>query len=665
MIAATACAVPLLAVAAGTASAESVSTIPQLTGFHQMVVDTSASPGYIFMAGSDSIVVTDLGGNTITTLASGDGVEGIALSPDGSTLYAALTTGTDAVAAISVFPTPTLTTTYPLGAGTVPYGLAVQSGKVWVSYSDGADPGAIGAVDLTAATFQPGAANSSWASPPDLAADPIDTGVLVAVQPDATAAMAQTFRTVADSDSATQLSAQEVLGAAGNTCSSEHQLAVLPGGSAFIAACGSPQNEEEYSTADLAPAHEYDTGSSPPAGVAVDAAGLVAVGTVGTSGSPSAIYVYGSDGSLLNILTVASPDSLVGANGLAWEDMATGGPHLAALTEPLSGGQPYSLAVFGQPTVTTSAITVKGPATAYAGRRLSLTGTLGFGTGLPPAPTTLQVTRTIAGSATATQLPPVSTGPGGTFSLTDTPTSTGTYTYAVSYAGSPATFPASASRQVSIVRAPTSLALATGGTNFSYESVIHVTARLGSTFGNRTVSIYARPIGSAGRRLLKTGTVNSSGALTVSYRAARSTTFSAVFGGDSRDTPKTVTRAAYVRARVSASIKGYYASKRIAGVLYRLFRSGAVLDATGSVVPGKHGECVRFEVQEFYQGAWKPNVRTPCVTLSKSSRAAQAFGLNQADIGYHYRIRAHYIPSAADKANLSAESAWLFLIVKT
>lgn len=661
-----ACVVPLLAVATGTASAGSVTTIPQLTGFHQMVVAAGPqdSQGYVFMAGSDSIVVTDLGGNTIATLASGDGVEGIALSPDGSTLYAALTAGTnaDSIAAITVSATPTLTTTYPLGAGTVPYGLAVQSGKVWVSYSDGAHPGAIGAVDLAAATFKPGAANSSWTSPPDLAADPSDTGVLVAVQPDATAAMAETFSTTADSDSATQESAQEVLGAAGSTCSSEHQLAVLPGGSAFIAACGSPQNEEAYSTKDLSPAHEYDTGSSPPAGVAVDADGLIAVGT---SGSPSAIYVYGSDGSLLNILTVASPDSLVGVNGLAWEDQATGGPQLAALTEPLSGGQPYSLDVFGQPTVTTSAITLKHPSSAYAGRVLSLTGTLAFGTGIPPAPTTLQVTRTAPGSSTARQLPSVTTGPGGTFSLTDTPTSTGTYTYAISYAGSQATFPASASRQVSVVRAPTSLALDTGGTNFGYESVIHVTARLGSTFGNRTVSIYAKAIGGTGRRLLKTGTVNSGGELTVSYRAARSTTFSAVFGGDPQDTPKTVTRAAYIRARVSASLEGYYASKRIDGVLYRLFRSGAVLDATGSVAPDKHGECVRFEVQEFYQGAWRPNVRTPCVILSKSSRAVQAFGLNQADIGYHYRIRAHYIPSAADKANLSAESTWLFLIVKT
>lgn len=559
----------------------------------------------------------------------------------------------------------TLTTTYPLGAGDVPYGLAVQSGKVWVSYSDGADQGAIGAVDLTAGTFEPGATNSSWASPPDLAADPLDTGFLVAVQPDDTAAVAETFRTTAGSDSATQLSAQEVLGAAGSTCSSERQLAVLPGGSAFIAACGSPRNEEEYSTADLSPAHEYDTGSSPPAGVAVDADGLVAVGTAGTSGSPSAIHVYGSDGSLLNILTVASPDSLVGANGLAWEDAATGPPRLVALTQPLTGAQAYSLDVFDQPTVTTSAITVKGPSSAYAGRPLSLTGTLAFGTAIPPAPTTLQVTRTISGSATPTQLPSVSTGPGGTFSLTDTPTSTGAYTYAFSYAGSSATtFPASASIGVSVVRAPPRLTLATGGTNFGYGSVIHVTAGLGGTFRNRTVSIYARPIGSGGRRLLKSGTVNSSGELTVSYRAARSTTFSAVFGGDPQDTPKTVTRAAYIRARVSASIKGYYASKRVDGVMYRLFRSGAVLGATGSVVPDKHGECVRFEVQEFYLSSWKPNVRTPCVTLGKASRAAQAFGLNQADIGYHYRIRADFVRSAADKANLSADSAWLYLIVR-
>ena len=85
---------------------------------------------------TSGIVVADLSGNYVTTLDSGDGVEGLAL--DGGTLYAALA-GQDAVAAIQASSITATTTTptqalYPLGTGDIPYSLAVQSGKVWVSY---------------------------------------------------------------------------------------------------------------------------------------------------------------------------------------------------------------------------------------------------------------------------------------------------------------------------------------------------------------------------------------------------------------------------------------------------------------------------------------------------------------------------------------------------
>ncbi len=215
-----------------------------------------------------------------------------------------------------------------------------------------------------------------------------------------------------------------------------------------------------------------------------------------------------------------------------------------------------------------------------------------------------------------------------------------------------------------IVRAPTSLALTTGGTTFTYEPTIHVTADLGTTHTNRTVSIYAQWFGSKERRLLKAGAVNSRGELTVTYRAPHSTRFSAVFSGDSQYLPETVTSSVYVRARVLGSVGGYYASRRLGGVLYRLFRVNALLDAAAAVAPDKRGECVKFEVQEYYQGAWHPNVISPCVGLSRSSRAVQPFGLAQADIGYHYRVRAGYLPSATDQTNLSGGSSWLYFIVQ-
>ena len=91
----------LLALPATATRADSTATLPQLTGFHQMVVDSAN--GYVFLSegissesllsgasSSTAIVVTDLTGTYITTLDAGDGVEGLALSSDGNTLYAAL-----------------------------------------------------------------------------------------------------------------------------------------------------------------------------------------------------------------------------------------------------------------------------------------------------------------------------------------------------------------------------------------------------------------------------------------------------------------------------------------------------------------------------------------------------------------------------------------------
>src|SRR5215472_13376173 len=95
-------AVAVLTIPAGAAQAAQV-TAPQvpvshLTGFHQIVVDNAA--GYIFLSeGADSyglgastdsssaLVVTTLAGTYVTTLESGNGVEGMALTPDGKTLY--------------------------------------------------------------------------------------------------------------------------------------------------------------------------------------------------------------------------------------------------------------------------------------------------------------------------------------------------------------------------------------------------------------------------------------------------------------------------------------------------------------------------------------------------------------------------------------------------
>jgi DNA-binding beta-propeller fold protein YncE len=94
------------------ASAAGPVSLP-ISSFYQMVVD--AAHGHIFISqdgsSEDGILVTDLTGQVVTTITGQSGVLGMALSPDGSTFYAALSAG-DAVTVVS---TATLaqTASYP------------------------------------------------------------------------------------------------------------------------------------------------------------------------------------------------------------------------------------------------------------------------------------------------------------------------------------------------------------------------------------------------------------------------------------------------------------------------------------------------------------------------------------------------------------------------
>jgi hypothetical protein len=103
----------------------------------------------------------------------------------------------------------------------------------------------------------------------------------------------------------------------------------------------------------------------------------------------------------------------------------------------------------------------------------------------------------------------------------------------------------------------------------------------------------------------------------------------------------------------------------VGGTLYRLYHDNDVLYVAARVAPDKHGQCVEFQVQEYYEGTWNPNVTTGCVSLSSSSRAAASFGLKHADQGYPYRVRADYLRNADDTSNESGDSGWLYLMVES
>src|ERR1700727_1632502 len=125
----------LLAGPTGVARAVSV----PLTGDDNVVVDTVhghlfASPEFQQQgaASPDAVLVTDLNGTVVTAITGLSGVQGLALSPDDSMLYAAVP-GDDDVVGISTT-TLKVTKTYRLPLPYSPQGLAVGDAKPWGSY---------------------------------------------------------------------------------------------------------------------------------------------------------------------------------------------------------------------------------------------------------------------------------------------------------------------------------------------------------------------------------------------------------------------------------------------------------------------------------------------------------------------------------------------------
>jgi hypothetical protein len=669
------------------------STNLSISSFHQIVADTTA--GYLFFsegAESDSLltetntasplVVTNLSGTTVATIDP-DGVEGLTLSPDGTTLYAALA-GTDEVAAIDIAsiasdPAAPTQTLYPLATGDVPYSVAVQSGMVWVSYNVGSAAGsaAIGDINLSASSpgsaFEPATAGpSNWYSAPDLAADPDDSGTLVATQPDSSSAETATFNTT--TDPATPLSSGSLGSASSSTaCDFVIQVAVIAGGTEFAAACPSPHNVEVYDVSNVTTAvSQYVNTAQSLDGngteaVAIGPDGTLASGATGTaslgltSGTPTADYVYSPDGgtTLRNIFSLGTATMEYAKGGLAWA--ADSSELFAVMYVQVGSGWQYELQTFTDPETTRATLALNTPASVELGKTVSVKGTLTLGTGYPPSGAGVTITRTMSGTTTETKT--VLTGTDGAFSFAGAaPPKYGTYTYTASYAGNSTTDSATTTSSVTITRLPTTLKLTTNGTNYAYDAKVTVTAYLGKTYTGRDVTIYEESIGGTSKKALMTAKVNSKGDLTTTYRPTVSTTFSAYFGGDAEYAPETVTHNVYVAASVSLNVTGYYTSAKHNGITYKVFHHTAKLTVTVTVAPNKSGECVELAVQELYSGSWHANLTTGCGTLNSSSKAVGVFTLTDATGGL-YRIRAIYVRSSTDKKNLGADSGWFYFSV--
>jgi hypothetical protein len=286
----------------------------------------------------------------------------------------------------------------------------------------------------------------------------------------------------------------------------------------------------------------------------VAANGLVAQ----ASGTNVVVYTPNATGPLRTY-----PVGTGGAAELAW---APDSSRIFGLVGSNSG---YTVKAFTEPGKSQSTLTVSAPATAKRATKITVTGKLTATTALP-AGTEVTVTRTDLTNPQGKSLGTKTVASNGTFSLTDTPYTGGTVTYSAHYAGDATHTAALGKDSVAVSRTATSVSIKTNHSTYSYGSTATVTGHLGRTGRSRVLSIYAKASDGT-KKLVKSGTVNSSGDFKVTYKVTRNTTFWASFGGDFSAAPKSVSRSTGTQVKVSTSVSRHYRTGKIGSTTYYWF----------------------------------------------------------------------------------------------
>ncbi|MEU2288738.1 Ig-like domain repeat protein [Streptomyces sp. NPDC013178] len=636
--AATALAVLVSSAALSVAAAGTASAAPATIGsYGGMVVDGERQRVFIGDDTKGSIVAATYSGTPVDSVRGIDGIVDLALSDDGSTLYAAARVSHEIVALDP--DTLDVKARYPVTTNIGPLDVEFTGGKVWFTYGDQSE-GDLGSIDpavdpgsgtdpMTLGQFPQG--RSVGVGTAHLDTDPSAPGLLAVGTTDYD--MTKDLMAVVDVSGVTpQLTAWHD---GGYSLKYVTDVDLVP---------GSPQvlvdgtDRHVYADGKFTAAGAYPVGTS---------ADIAPNGLVAQVAGDHQVAVYRPDATL-PIRTYA-----VDASYVAW---APDSSRIFALVSSPAG---YTLKALTDPALSVSSLTVNAPASAPRAKKLTVTGKLSATVPFP-AGTKLAVTRTDLESPTGKALPAVTVKADGTYSFTDVPPAGGTVTYKVTYAGDATHTAASASDKVAVSRAASSLTLNNNGKLYNYGADVRFTARLGTTYKNRTVQIWADPFGAdAPKRLIKTGKVNSSGNISVLVDMTRDTTVSAVFAGDARYAPKTVNATAHARVKVSMAVSKHYKTARIGSTSYQWFHKNTdpLLTSTMSYYPGRQQ---RFDLQVYYQGSWFPAdpLWVGMARNGKSVVTVEAPG----ESGWRVRVRSAYIDgSSGDSVNSTTYGAWKYL----
>jgi YVTN family beta-propeller protein len=428
----------LFVVQAPAASAAGITTDLGITSGGDVV----AGGGKAFIAGDDQLLVVNANG-TRNAGFSLPGIQGLAITPDGTRLYVALRDLNE----IMELDTATLDTTREISLAEYPCptNLALSGRWLWVGYGcDQWDGGVVGIDMASGHRSRLIRVAATYASPKVAAAgntlvvgDALSPATLSVYDVNA---FHTTLRGIIDGH-------DYHAGFLGD-------LAITPDGSTIIAAFLNSAEYFAWDTTSLQEVHAY--GPDPSSGyyapvVAVSPDGTRVAGGRGTK-SGLVVTVYDSatttpvyTGTLrdhgafmdLQSLTFSGDDLFA-----LWKDLATHHLHLWRLE---TGALPEST------------LTLTAPSAGTGADVLTLTGRLTMPDGSAPGEQPLVVTRHVNDSAEITR--EVTTAEDGTFTFTDGPRSAGVIRYDVIWNGSPTVHWSTASATVTLVKAESSITL--------------------------------------------------------------------------------------------------------------------------------------------------------------------------------------------------------------
>ncbi|MGW0706690.1 Ig-like domain repeat protein [Streptomyces sp. NPDC002643] len=598
----------------------------------------------VFFSDGGRVVVADYAGNVVKTLTGLPGVNSLELSPDSGTLYATAPEA-DRIVAIDTEKL-TLSAEYPTGEKSAPSRLAYADGKLYFGWGRDWDSG-LGAVDLTAETPTVNldlAAGHDWSDPPMLLADPDNPGTLVALDYSISSAPIVVY----DISSGTP-----VIHASAEKGGFYEDAALTPDGQSVVVAGPGNRALTEYRLSDLAETRTYSVPDDPQT-VSIAPDGTVAATVIDTDDIGDTYVFSGGADKPASVRNLSHSWMPFFGHSIGWSG---DGQKLFVLT---GTGESSLFHVLDEPRKYVATLTVNAPATATRAKPLTVSGKLTSNLALP-AGTPLTVTRTDLESPKGKSLGTKTLGTGGKFSFTDTPPAGGKVTYKVTYAGDADHTAASASDSVEVSRATPTLTLDKNRKTYAYGADVKFTAHLGKTYKNRKVEIWADPYGSdKPKKLVKSGTVNSSGNLSVTLDLTRDTKVWAKFAGDSRYKPRTVTNTVYTKVRISSSIAGHYKTRSVWGQKYHYIRKSKdpVLQTTMTYYQGRKQ---RLKLQFFYDGAWRDWASDyfPLGTAGKSN--VTLTGTPTTDI--RLRFRSEYRDSSSgDNVNTTTYGPWKYFI---